>query len=640
MASPPSRFAFRDRHRLLASAVATLAAWAGLWLYLSHQNTQETRLAVERNIEALSVAYRSVIDMHRLDVRTRLRYQLLGPRQLELLRAMRDARPAELPALRQALRQSLTEAYRELERQGIEQVQFLAPDCTSLLRLHAPDASGDDLHGLRPGLCRTSTQHQVAAGFEDGRFGAAYRHVFPIIDHGQFLGSIEISLPFRRIGAELAELLGPRDFLLLLPRTVTGTPPSPDASFAPAYRAVGSEPLPAVITTALQDDRPRLQARMARGDAFSVPVLDGREGHAASFLAVPLLGETGHAYLVAAARDPSLWPLRRGFIVQFALLSLLLLLAAGLLLRLLRQGLALRRQLDQLEAITQSMGEGLYVMDADGRILLVNEAACQILGYPRQALLGQQAHTLFHSHHGNRHLPLLQCPIYRTAQEHSSFVGEEVFLDHQGREIPVQVHSRALREHGQVVGSVTIFSDISERKAQERQIEQLAFHDVLTGLPNRRLFDTLLAEAVSTRPQDSQLAVMFIDLDHFKPVNDRYGHDAGDHLLQQVAARMLDCIGEDAACARTGGDEFVVLLRRLHTPAQAQQVGERLLQHLNQPFQLGHDEVSISASIGIALYPLHAGDIEHLLKSADSAMYHAKASGRGQVQMYAPGQGD
>jgi diguanylate cyclase (GGDEF)-like protein len=163
----------------------------------------------------------------------------------------------------------------------------------------------------------------------------------------------------------------------------------------------------------------------------------------------------------------------------------------------------------------------------------------------------------------------------------------------------------------------------------------MAMHDLLTGLPNRVLLNDRLQQAlVAAKREDVQCALMFLDLDKFKLVNDTLGHDVGDQLLKQVAARMQACVRESDTVARIGGDEFIVLLRTVDDAPDAVSVAEKIRAALGHPFELAGQQLTISCSIGVALYPEHGHDGVELSKNADIAMYQAKDRGRDNVQLF------
>jgi diguanylate cyclase (GGDEF)-like protein len=187
-----------------------------------------------------------------------------------------------------------------------------------------------------------------------------------------------------------------------------------------------------------------------------------------------------------------------------------------------------------------------------------------------------------------------------------------------------------------IVGTV---ADIDARKLQEEQIRHLAHHDILTGLPNRLLFGDRLRQALlAAQREEHKLALIFFDLDKFKPVNDSYGHAVGDVLLQQVATRLRTVLRASDTLARLGGDEFVVLLPRVSGAGDAKKVAEDILRELNRPFMTEGFTVHISASLGVAVYPDGALDADSLLRCADTAMYEAKLLGRGRVGVHAAGE--
>jgi diguanylate cyclase (GGDEF)-like protein/PAS domain S-box-containing protein len=185
-------------------------------------------------------------------------------------------------------------------------------------------------------------------------------------------------------------------------------------------------------------------------------------------------------------------------------------------------------------------------------------------------------------------------------------------------------------EHGAVTHFVGVKEDITELKQLQGQLEHMARHDQLTGLPNRFLFQDRLSQAlVQSRRRGSQFAVMYMDLDEFKKVNDTHGHETGDALLVAAGERMQRCIRESDTLARLGGDEFALLLWDLKGPVNASRIAEALVQTLSEPFELGSSTCRIGVSIGISLYPRDGETSDQLLSSADAAMYDVKRGGRG-----------
>ena len=184
-------------------------------------------------------------------------------------------------------------------------------------------------------------------------------------------------------------------------------------------------------------------------------------------------------------------------------------------------------------------------------------------------------------------------------------------------------------------GSVELVADITELRRAEQAARFLAYHDTLTGLPNRRLLDDRLAQAIHlAQRRDRKLAVMLIDLDDFKQVNDSLGHRAGDAVLREVAQRLALCVRKADTLARHGGDEFVVVISDVQADSDCKLVAEKALRSLAAEFQLEDRALSLGASIGISLFPTDAGDGDALLRNADAAMYRAKQLGRNQYRFY------
>jgi diguanylate cyclase (GGDEF)-like protein/PAS domain S-box-containing protein len=280
--------------------------------------------------------------------------------------------------------------------------------------------------------------------------------------------------------------------------------------------------------------------------------------------------------------------------------------------------------------ITETLGEGVVVTDRKGIILFSNPAAQQLLGFTEQELHAQYGHSLFHhSYADGRPYPARLCEIGDVARTGQSFrAHDETFWRKDGSMLPVSVNVAPIYRDGLVVGSVLAFHDIIERKRAVEQIQRMAHFDILTDLPNRGLLNDRLRQALAIAKRDkTHMALMFIDLDKFKPVNDTLGHNIGDMLLKEVAMRMQNCLRESDTVARMGGDEFVVLLPYIQSDLDPMAVAHKILQTLNQPFELDGHAIHISASIGVAVYPEHGSDEEQLLRNADNAMYQAKENG-------------
>jgi diguanylate cyclase (GGDEF)-like protein/hemerythrin-like metal-binding protein/PAS domain S-box-containing protein len=315
---------------------------------------------------------------------------------------------------------------------------------------------------------------------------------------------------------------------------------------------------------------------------------------------------------------------------------------------------ALQESHQQVHLLLNSMAEGAYGVDTAGNCTFVNRSFLRILGFDKaEEVIGQHIHTLIHhSHPDGSPYPASECKMYNAYRHNQEIhASDEVFWDKDGISIPVEYWSQPIMVDGVMQGAIATFIDISERKMAEAQIYNLAFYDSLTRLPNRRLLNDRLGQTLaSSRRSGLYGALMFLDLDNFKPLNDTYGHGVGDLLLIEAARRLAGCIRETDTAARFGGDEFVVMIGDLHhdqaeSTAQAGIVAEKIRLALSEPYHLvigqaGNANSSVehhcTASVGAVVFNYKA-DREDILKWADIAMYQAKQSGRNRFVINPPG---
>ncbi len=308
------------------------------------------------------------------------------------------------------------------------------------------------------------------------------------------------------------------------------------------------------------------------------------------------------------------------------------------------------RARDSLDLMLCSVIDPLVFVDKNGQIIKTNPAAQDLFGITEVDLVGQFLHCFFAPASPLAEPDKLQ-ELFRA--ENLSNFETEIQL-RQKKNLPV-LFSSAHSENAADDFFVCIFKDISEQKRAEKKIARLAYYDTLTGLPNRTLLRNRLDKSLLMAERDFHdgffFGLMFLDLDHFKVVNDTLGHSVGDQLLQSAAERLKDCLRrsdtisrpedgtarpaeQEQMLARLGGDEFIVLLPRLRCAEDAALIARRIIEDMSKPFLLGHQEVVTPASLGIALYPDDGKDVDTLLRHADVAMYHAKEKGRNSYYFY------
>jgi diguanylate cyclase (GGDEF)-like protein/PAS domain S-box-containing protein len=282
-------------------------------------------------------------------------------------------------------------------------------------------------------------------------------------------------------------------------------------------------------------------------------------------------------------------------------------------------------KLERAAKVFEHSTEGILVTDANNHIISVNKSFTRVTGYQPDEVIGRNPRILA----SGRQSESFYRELWNDLAQHGSWQGEIWNRRKNGEIYPESLSIICIKDSaGVVINYIAIFSDISERKAAEYRIQQLAHFDPLTGLPNRALFaDRLDQSLIYAQRHQAPVALLFLDLDRFKQINDTLGHGTGDLLLQMVSQRLLECIREQDTVSRQGGDEFIAILPGADI-AGAEQVATKILQALIQPYLIEQHELRISASIGIAIYPKHAQDSMTLIKCADVAMYQAKEGGR------------
>lgn len=298
---------------------------------------------------------------------------------------------------------------------------------------------------------------------------------------------------------------------------------------------------------------------------------------------------------------------------------------------------ALHATTEWAQVTLNSIGDAVLTTDLDCRVTYLNRVAETLTGWSSPEAIGKPLAQV---------LPLIDGQTLRTAANPAQRAMEEnrtvglamncVLVRQDGSQLEVEDSAAPIHDrNGRVTGAVIVFHDACQSPTQSAKLAYQAQHDPLTGLPNRVLLSERLSRAIGlAHRHQHQVALMYLDLDAFKPINDSLGHALGDHLLQSVAGRLSGCIRDTDTVCRQGGDEFVVLLNEIEKPQDAARIAEKILAALAEPYRIGNHELRITTSIGISLYPDDGTDAPTLLHNADTAMYHSKKSGRNHCQFF------
>ena len=634
--------------RLLMSSIFACLFWLCGFLYFSHERTAMEKMHLANQASAVSRIYNCVVNTQEIGMQGYFDSFVMQPKVLEILRLARDGSEAEQAVQRTRLYRYLSPVYEQLRERGVRQFQFYTPDNRSFIRFHAPHLSGDSVVARRPSVVMANREQKVVQGFETGRILAGYRSVFPIVYEGETLGTVEISQPFetfRRMmekAGEGAEFLISYDASLLLPKLFDEqkkmyTPSlfskdwlvedmhhdladsSPDPSPLARQVYAGLPQLPA-FTRALAERQPQSLAIGTQNGFYQLTLL-------------PIADVEGlpAALVLALSAAPELDEILRNFRLHLLAFTGLIVLVCIVLLLVLRNNLAMSAKQADFQLIANTISDGLYVMNEQGVITFVNESAARLLGYSRSALLGQVAHDCFHQHKDGTS-SLLHCPLCNVFRSNTRFKGEEVFYRQDGTSFVAEVASEPLLEKDRGVSAVTIFRDISERKQLEEQMHELCNTDPLTKAFNRRYFlEVLETEVQRSKRYGVPFALVMGDVDHFKRVNDVFGHQAGDQVLKEVVAAIQTRIRSSDVFARWGGEEFVLLLSSTSLESAVPLV-ESIRENIRL---LDFGEVgTITISFGVTT--IRDGDIvDTLLNRSDKLLYEAKAAGRNCVRFSA-----
>ena len=304
---------------------------------------------------------------------------------------------------------------------------------------------------------------------------------------------------------------------------------------------------------------------------------------------------------------------------------------------------ALFEEKERAEVTLNSIGDAVLATDMQGNVTYMNMAATRMTGWPLSEAMGRPLPDIFRIFNADTR-EKIPSPAVLAIQQNQvvGLASNSILINRQGVELALEDSAAPIHNHdGKVSGAVMVFHDVSESRAMTRKMAHLALHDGLTGLPNRLLLADRLSGVIGiARRHHRHLALIFIDLDAFKQINDSLGHEIGDLLLQSVSERLCACVRDTDTVCRQGGDEFVILLSEIERPMDAERVANTILKSFSVPHIVLDNELFMTLSMGISIYPEDGTTPEMLLQHADMAMYHAKACGRNNYQFFKAGMND
>jgi two-component system, sensor histidine kinase and response regulator len=456
----------------------------GVAAFLLHLNWQYKQNSfLEQHASVVTTAYHASVDSYALATQILVAESVRQPEVIATFSRGIDGDPAA----RGQLHRQLARTYDDLVKHGIRQFHFHTATGHSYLRFHALDKFGDPLFDVRPSLRIANTEKRVVNGFEAGRVISGFRYVYPLFDGDRHLGSVETSVNFGTIRNTMARIAPEREYAFVLQRnSVEGVvfadtrnlyvPWTMNAEYFvedPELKLANSPPPPTPEVRALDvalKAHPRLIEGMAAGHSFTLPVLLEGKDWAVSLVPVSDVSKQRVAYVVAYVAAPYLGALRNEFQRSLAFTALLLIGLFFLTYRLWHTQQQQRAEAERLRTITDTIADGIYVLDSHGRVILVNRAFTDLLGFGPDEILGKIGHDLFHVHNPDGMIvPLEQCPIYSKVRAGQPYHGEQIFRTRAGDNVHVEAAGRPILDNqGQPTGSsVTAFHDITARKQTE-----------------------------------------------------------------------------------------------------------------------------------------------------------------------------
>ncbi len=586
--------------------------------------------------------YNAVLASYKLIAQTLHRQALSQPEVIQLIDKASRSGQVDKSKLRKALYQQLLPAYQGLANESnLKQIHFRFADGTSFLRMHSPNEFGDQLLPIRPAIRIVQESRKPLITFESGRHGSGFRYIFPLLSGNRLIGSVEISLSFEAIKSELEQLF-PGEYLLLVARkdvenTVYGSQRTPFAP-SPFGAAFMLEQLseaphsghiaPAILQHLTDQAGPRLKDRLVLGKQAAT-IIRQDIYHFYTVHLLPLQGADGTiaGYLASFSGSRIIDTYFQNMLLASSGSLVLLALVQLVITQLMRRGKELRTANRMFQATIDALPYPFYVVDTTSyRIRICNNRASD-----GKLPSNMTCHLLTHKSITPCENIEHPCPMNLVMEKGGPVIVEHLHYDSNGNPRHVEVHGYPIfGDDGKIEYFIEYSIDITERKETESRLVSMAESDHLTGCHNRRkLYQLLEIEIKRAKRNEHPLALLMLDIDHFKLINDQFGHDRGDIVLKHVTATVQDALRQTDMLGRFGGEEFLAILPESDL-RQATSIAERLQKSLVQNPPEGVGVVTISIGVS-TLWPGDGSD--SLVKRADEALYRAKQNGRNRYEV-------
>lgn len=630
-----------NRNILLHSVIyftlsgAFIAGLYGVFRWQSNLHQVEQQQDLIRN-------YKSVIITHDMVSKIIYRQALNNRDVLDLMRRSVTANQKEQTRLRQLLYRHLLPLYQDLVTESsLQHLHLHLPEGISFLRMHRPQEFGDHLFPVRPIVRAAQEQRSPVAAFETGRHGAGFRFVYPLVSDKQLVGSVEISLGFQAIRMELEKLFD-GEYILLLNRTDiesktylrerTKFIPSPFGSpfLQEQFNTATNHKLhidPGLLRQIAEKAEAYIANYLTHGNNVSLVVRIGRHHYMVYLMPLKDIDGRVNAHLATVTHSNSIDTYFVNMLITIIVTLILLALAHIATMRFMHNSRQMRETNRLFQATIDALPYPFYVVDTSTyRIKICNTLACNgILSHE------MTCHLLTHNSGTPCENDSHPCPMKQVMVTGKPVIVEHLHYDRNGEPRQVEVHGYPIYgDNGKLAELIEYSVDITDRKEAEARLVTLAESDPLTGCHNRRkLYQLLETEIKRARRHEQPLSLLMLDIDHFKQINDRHGHDLGDSVLRHLAVTIQEALRQTDILGRFGGEEFIVLLPESDlrwAAAIATRLCKCLLQ--NPAERVG----PVTVSIGVASLRLEDGS-DSLVKRADKALYRAKQNGRNRHEL-------